>query len=155
MSLAKPPRARNVAAMKRALLLLVALATTALAAPTKKPAPAAPSAPAAEKPKIEGIEVARAGGGYLGVALANGGFAIAFYDAERKPIAANVSTAFLRWPVTYKNSDEHVTLQLSSDGRTLFSPFNVRPPHTFRLFVSLFVDGKTDAVEAYTVQFHD
>jgi len=115
-------------------------------APAKKPEPA----PAA---KVEGMEVARSSKGFLGVALVGGCFRITFYDANRKPVAADVTSASLRWTVKYQPKPERTLLVPAGDGRSLASPFVVRPPLAFRLNISLFVEGREEPSEIYQIDF--
>ena len=118
----------------RLLSLVVVLSPVALAAPVAVPAPVAK---VAEPPKIEGMEVARAGGGFLGVAIVGGTFKISFYDAKRKPAQADVARALLRWDPKYKQGSERVVLTLAADGKSLASAKTIRPPYAFRLFITL------------------
>ena len=112
---------------------------------------------APEAAKIEGVEVARAGGGFLGVAIVGGTFKITFYDAKKKPINADVARAALRWDPKYKVGVERVVLNRTEDGKALASPRNIRPPYLFKLFVTLLKSAEgegEDAVgETYVVDF--
>lgn len=91
----------------------------------------------AEAPKIDGMEVARAGGGFLGVQIVGATFKISFYDAQKKPVAPDVARAALRWDPKYKVGKESVVLNLSEDQKSLSSPRNIRPPYQFKLFITL------------------
>lgn len=135
------------------------------AAPTTKPAdkdkstPKAPAkaAPKKEEPmgKIEGIEIKR-GSGYLGIALVAGSFKLSFYDAKKKPVDADVPRAALRWPVAYRELDERTVLNRSGDGKSLTSPKVVKPPHNFKLFITLLPGEGTpeeSGSETYVVDF--
>ena len=132
------------------LLLVVISAASGWAAPA--PAPAVPAAPL---PKIEGVEVPRNGGGYLGVTIVDGTFRISFYDARKRPVPADVSRALLRWDPKYKQGQERVILNASADGRTLGSARAIRPPYLFRLFITLLKDagGSDEAGEGYVIDF--
>lgn len=103
--------------------------------------------------KIEGLEIARPAGGYLGLNLVGGRFVLSFYDAEKKPAKADVLRASLRWPVRYQPSDERLVLNLAGDGKSLTAAKVIRPPHRFRLYIALFVEGGEDPVETYNVEF--
>ncbi len=103
--------------------------------------------------KIEGLEIARPAGGFLGLNLVNGRFVLSFYDAEKKRMKADVVRASLRWPVRYQPSDERVVLNLAGDGTSLTSGKVIRPPHNFRVYIALFVEGNDDPVETYNVEF--
>ncbi len=122
-----------------------------------KPAPAKKDAKKTEpEPKIDGLAVARGAAGYLGVKVVDGNFRISFYGADKKPKSVDVSRAALRWPVQYQKADEHVVLQPSDDGKTLTSAKLVRPPFTFKLYITLLKDGapgEDPAAENYVVDF--
>ncbi len=110
----------------------------------------------APEPKIEGIAIPRGDGGFLGVALAGTNFKITFYDKQKKPVAADVHRALLRWDPKYKVGQERTVLNLTADGRALTSPKPVRPPHNFRLFITLLQkaeDGEDKAGETFSIQF--
>lgn len=126
----------------RLVSLLVLVTAAALAAPADPATKVQPAAAKAEElPKIEGMEVARAGGGFLGVAITGGTFKISFYDAKRKPAQADVSRALLRWDPKYKQGSERVVLTLSGDGKALASAKTIRPPYAFKLFITLLKDA--------------
>ena len=110
----------------------------------KKPAP---------EPKIPGMTVARAKSGFLGILVEDGKFKISFYDAKKKSAPVDVARATARWPVHYKVFDERAVLNPNADGTALTSPTFVRPPYVFKLYLSLFVEGSTDAVESYVIDF--
>ena len=131
---------------------LVLVLATSWGAPAAAPGR---TVPAAAAPKIEGVEVARSDGGHLGVTIAEGTFRISFYDAQKRPVAADVSRALLRWDPKYKQGQERVILNLSADGRTLGSPRAIRPPYQFRLFITLLKDagGSDEAGEGYVIDF--
>lgn len=129
----------------------VVRAALAEAAPVKKSAAAVKKGEttAAEPAKIEGMEVARKGGGYLGVAIVGGTFKITFYDAKKKAVAADVARAALRWDPKYKVGSERVVLNRTEDGKALVSPRSIRPPYLFKLYITLIKDaGEGDAAEA-------
>lgn len=103
---------------------------------------------AAEPAKIEGIEVARGAAGFLGVAMVGNTFKITFYDAKKKPISADVARAVLRWDPKYKVGSERVVLNRTEDGKALASSRNIRPPHVFKLYITLIKDaGEGEAAE--------
>lgn len=142
-------------------------------APSKAPAkPAAapstaktPAKPAASKstttkkkvePKIEGMTVSRGDHGYLGVAVKGGVFVVSFYDKDKKPVAVDVSGAALRWPVHYQPNDERTYLTPSSEGKALTSDRVVKPPYSFKLYITLLKasdDGQQTPVETYIIDF--
>jgi hypothetical protein len=120
----------------------------AAAAPAAKPA-AAEKAGAANV--VEGVEIARPGGGFLGLELTNSRFVLSFYDAQKAKVAPDVTRAILRWPVQYQPQEERTMLTSGSDGTSLTSPKTVRPPHNFKVFISLFPEGSETALETYSV----
>lgn len=116
----------------------------------------AANAPTTEKdgpPPIEGVEIARPTGAFLGLNIVNGRFVLTFYNADREKTAPDVVRASLRWPVKYQPSDERVVLNPSGDGVSLTSGKVIRPPHNFRVYIALFVEGNDDPVETHSVQF--
>ncbi|MBL9201829.1 MAG: hypothetical protein JNL39_15065 [Opitutaceae bacterium] len=120
----------------------VVRAALAEAAPAKKGDAAKKGEGKAPEPaKIEGMEVARRGGGYLGVAMVGGTFKISFYDAKKKPVTADVARAVLRWDPKYKVGSERVVLNRTEDGKALASPRNIRPPYLFKLYITLLKDA--------------
>ena len=111
-----------------------------------------PAAPAPE-PQIPGITIARAKGGFLGILVENGNFKLSFYDAKKKPAPVDVARATARWPVKYRLGDERTVLNPNGDGTALTSGTFVRPPLVFKLYLSLFVEGRDDAAESYVIDF--
>jgi len=103
-------------------------------------------APAPPAPKMEGTIIARGERGFIGVQMLGATFRINFYDAKKKPVAPDVARAVLRWDPKYKVGKERVVLNLTSDGKALASPRNIRPPHQFKLFITLLKEA-TEAEE--------
>lgn len=130
--------------------------------PSEKSPPKAseknPAKPAAKKEepmgKIEGLEIKR-GSGYLGLQLVSGTFKLSFYDAKKKSVEADVGRAVLRWPVAYRELDERTVLNRSADGKSLTSPKIVKPPHNFKLFITLLPaeTGEEAGSETFVVDF--
>jgi hypothetical protein len=142
--------------MKTLLALLCSLVVVA-SMHAQTPAPPTPAYPAKsetkktepakkEPAKIEGIVVARGEKGFLGVQMVNGTFRIAFYDVKKKPVEVDVTRAVLRWDPKYKVGQDRVVLNRSDDGKALVSPRNIRPPHQFKLFITLLKEA-TDTEE--------
>jgi hypothetical protein len=136
--------------------------TTGKTDTTSKPKSKAPAAKkdAKKKPeaprKIEGLEIPRKGAGFLGIKIEGGNFVLSFYDKDKKPVAADVSRAVLRWPVHYQPNDERTQLEPTSDGKTFTSAKVVRPPFTFKLYLTLLKDAAPNepvATEEYIVDF--
>lgn len=149
-----------------ALLGLTAGGRAQTAAPadtTKSPANAPAAATPAKKDdgkkkeakigKIEGMEVARPEG-FIGVQVVNGVFRIRSYDAKKNPVKSDFAKVALRWNVQYQKAPER-TLLLPSGGVGEFSSEKiVKPPHSFKLFITLIKGEGDDApVENYQVDF--
>lgn len=111
-------------------------------------APAAPKAPADDDKvgTIAGLEIARKQGGYIGVEIVGGNFKITFYNEKKKPVAADRSSAVLRWPVHYQPNNEHTELLPTSDPAVLSNAYPVRAPYVFhKLHIVLMNEGGADA----------
>ena len=160
------------------LLLGLAMITGVGLAETTKPAepvkPAAPVEPAKvaepakpanttkpgvkkEEPmgKIEGTELTRPNGLYLGLALVDGKFKLTFYDKKKKPSTVDVARGLVRWANIHGPGDNRAVL--NSDGaHSLIAPQFVRPPYVFKVYLTLMKgDGdKAEVVESYVVDFH-
>lgn len=106
-----------------------------------------------EMGKIEGMEIPR-GTGFLGVQILNGVFKITVYNAKKKPTAADFTRIALRWQPANQKSPER-TLLLPAGGIGAFSSEKiVKPPHRFRLFITLIKgDGDDAPVENLTLEF--
>lgn len=121
-------------------------------------APAKPDATAEEpEPVIPGMTIERkTGDGLLGIEIADNNFKLTFYGKDKKPVQADRPRALLRWPVTYKSVDERVILSRGGNGTFLTSPRIIRPPHHFRLYITLLGNEgeaeETDPV-TYVVNF--
>lgn len=136
-------------------------------APAAKSVPPAKSAPAAKAPaaktvkkeepppKIEGITIPR-GKNFLGIQIVNGTFKLSFYDEKKKPIPADVPRAVLRWDPKYKVGKERLLLSPGEDGKSLTSPKNIRPPHNFKLYITLLKEAseaEDPAGETFVIDF--
>lgn len=145
--------------MKTFVLFLALLLPVFLPAQMTARAGGAKKTVSEQKPEAEatvpGVTIPRAKGGYLGLALEGGGFKLSFYDAQKKPLAADVPRATARWKVLYQKTPERVILQPTADGLALSNPKNVRPPHNFTVFLVLLDGPGEDAqtVESYQVEF--
>jgi hypothetical protein len=109
-----------------------------------------------EMGKTEGMEIARAGGGFLGVRVVDGLWRVTFYNAKRKPTPPDVARIALRWDAKYKVGEERVVLNPGPDANSMTHPKVVRPPLTFKLFITLLAsspDGTDAASENYTIDF--
>jgi len=134
--------------MKFIALLACLLFAASLSAAPSRPAKTTPSAKDAktdkadkskeEEPKIPGTTIPRAKGGYLGLTIEDGQFKLAFYDEKKKAVDADADQAVMRWLVKYQKSDERTSLTRTSDGKALGGGKNVRQPHAFKVFITLF-----------------
>ncbi|ACB74989.1 hypothetical protein [Opitutus terrae] len=131
------------------ILTVVLMSTGALAAAAPAGKPAADKT--AEEPQIAGVEIPRPNGAFLGLEIVRNNFVLSFYDANKEKVAPDVARATMRWPVKYQPTDERTVLNPGGDGTSLTSPKVVRPPHNFRVFIALFVEGNDSAVETYSV----
>jgi hypothetical protein len=130
-------------------------AAKAPAAPGRAGAKAAPDMPKKqEEPKIDGITIPRANGTFLGLQVVNGNFVLTFYDKEKKQAAVDADRATVRWPVKYQPADERTVLNPGTPN-TLTSAKLVRPPLNFRVYLALFRDGATDALESFVVEYSE
>ena len=122
------------------------LPKTAGEAAAAKKAEAAKKADAAKKeePKIEGVVVSRGEKGFMGVEIVGGAFKITFYDAKKKKIAPDVARAALRWDAKYKVGQERLVLNPGADGTSLSNPKTIRPPYSFKLFITLLKEASSD-----------
>jgi hypothetical protein len=133
---------------------LLALAVVLAGAPAGLAARPTPTPTEEPEGTISGIAIARASGGWLGVEVRDHTFRLTFYDAKKKPVAADVSSAVLRWPVRYQPNDERTQLLPTEDPSVLASTYWVKGPLTFKLHVTLLSDGKTDTPpESYVIDF--
>lgn len=157
----------------KSLLAVICLmtGTTALIADTKPPATATPGNPAAivapgkpgakakveakkeEEPKIPGTIITRANGTFLGLEVVGGNFKLSFYDAKKKPMAADVTRASARWPNPRSPGDNRTVLNPS--GGALVGNKPVIAPYNFTVFITLLQgDGdEAKAVETLSVPF--
>jgi len=138
----------------KSLLMAASIGMIVPLAAQTAPKPAKPAVPPAdestETPKIEGIEIARKDGTFLGLTVSGPRFVLAFYDAKKKPVTADVARAVARWNPVNKTGDERSVLNPGDEGKTLVSLPNVRPPFAFKVTIIL-VDEKGDSVESFIV----
>ena len=92
-------------------------------------------AAAAEEPTVTGVEVARANGGFLGLAIEGNAFVLRFYDKEKAEVKPDAIRATVRWNSPQKAGQQRSVL--AADGAVLRSPPVVRPPLSFIAFVTL------------------
>ncbi len=121
-----------------------------------KAATKAPAKPEEKPGKIDGMEIPRGAKGFLGIEVKDGMFKLSFYDAKKKPVAADMDRAALRWDAKYKVGEERLVLTPGPDGKALTAGKNIRPPYNFKLFITLIREAKDgqDAVnESHVIDF--
>lgn len=117
-----------------------------------KPAPT-PAAPVEEpETQLPGSVIARPNGGFLSLSVEGGRFKLGFYDAKKKPVAADAVRAITRWDPVTKAGEERSILNLAEGGQALTGNVVVRPPYVFKVFVTL-IGSDDKAIESYTVDF--
>lgn len=145
-----------------ATCLVLLVAVPFMQAQAAKPAAPGKAAPAGKKATeeeemgtIEGTELKRANGHFLGLTLQDGKFKLTFYDEKKKPEKVDVTRATARWPDKHGSGDNRTILNPAGDGTYLLGTLFVRGPHSFKLFLTL-LQGEGDearSVENYTVDF--
>ena len=145
-----PPATPNASAKPAA----PATPSAGKADPNKPAAPADAKKDAKKKEdeigKIDGMEIAR-GSGFLGLQIVDGAFKLSFYDAKKKPVAPDVASVSFRWSVPYQKQPERTLL--SPSGKALVSDKTVKPPYSFKLFVTMFKTEGEENPESFTVDF--
>jgi hypothetical protein len=107
-------------------------------------------------PKIEGVQIPRPDGRILAIRVVDGVFRLSFYDAKKKPMAPDIAKAALRWNNKNKLGDERTLLTPGGDDHSLTSSKIIRPPLSFKLYISLLTDsgsGEDVAAESYVIDF--
>ena len=103
--------------------------------------------------KIEGMTLAR-GPGFIGVQIVNGVFKLTVYNAKKKPVAADFTRVVLRWNVPSQKLPERTQLLPGGGLGAFTSEKIVRPPHSFRLSITLFNgDADTAPSENFSLDF--
>ena len=140
------------------LLCIVAAAVAAVSGAEAPPEKAAgPDAKAAAKKKTfelpkEGKNIPREKGGWINVQTSGAQMIIKFFDAEKKPVAADVARATARFRYPAKSDQERTVL--NREGEALVSPGNVRPPHNFFIILTL-LHGADDSDSAQSVEVYN
>jgi hypothetical protein len=134
--------------MRRILLLALAGLAPVILCGADKPTPN----PDEQEGTISGMPIQR-GQGWIGIELDDNTFKMTFYNAKKKPVAADASSAVLWWPVHYQPNPERTELVPTGDPAVLASSYSVKPPHTFILHITLLFTGKPDTTESYVVNF--
>ena len=128
-------------------------------APAKPGKPAKPQpapAPAVETPEeiqLPGVVQPRPSGGFISVEVVDGKFKVSFYDAKKKQVLLDVARAAARWKTNKKLGEDHTVLSPGGDGKTLIGVGFVRPPFTFKLFLTLLKEDGT-AAESYIIDMN-
>ena len=122
------------------------------AAPVKADSPK-PTAPAEADGTITGTVIPRPNGNFLGLEIIDNNFRLSTYNKHKKPEKGDFTQAVLHWSVHYQPNEERTLLTPSDDGLFLTSEKPIRAPHSFKLFIALFVAGKEDPVESYVIDF--
>jgi len=114
--------------------------------------PLAHAAESAVEPQLPevGLNIARTQGGWINLVVENNRLVATFFNAERKPVPPDVARIAAR--IVYPaREDRHVVL--NPEGDALVSPPKVRPPHVFRVFLRLLVEGENETPETYSVLY--
>ena len=109
----------------------------------------------APPPKIEGMEIPR-GSGFMGLEIVDGNFKLTFYDAKKKPVPPDVTSAAFRWDTKSKSGPERALLTPGGGPNSLSSPKTIRPPYIFRLYITLLKDsagGEAAGGESFGIDF--
>lgn len=132
----------------RLILFLIFTVTAFAMNPVGKPA-AKP-----ELPKT-GVNLARSSGGWLNVRVEDHRFFVNFYDTDKKPVAPNTSGGLIRFVYVVKAPSHQWRVALNpSDGKLgLVSPQRVKPPHVFRVYMTLYREGSEEELENYAFQY--
>jgi hypothetical protein len=149
------------AAFAKSLLLIASfgLVVPIFAKPPAKPVPAKQE----ETAKAEGDEadivipgtvVTRKDGSFISITVENNCFKMAFYNAKKKQVPADVARANVHWNPKNKKNEERRVLNASGDGLTLISTPPVQAPHAFKIYCNL-LNENGDAVESFNTDFHD
>ncbi|MBC8010030.1 MAG: hypothetical protein H7067_08030 [Burkholderiales bacterium] len=117
--------------MRSSLPLLAAV--LAFAPLVLRAADAAPAVAAEEIAKIEGIEIARSGGGFLGIKTEGVVLKVTFYDEKKKPVAADAVRIAARW----QDSRQRRTVLLPATPETLVSPSVISRPFNYIIYLVL------------------
>lgn len=148
------------AAFLKSLLVVTSLGLVApmFAKPPAKPAsattkqeePAKAEGEEAE-PTIPGTVLARKNGGYLSLTIEGNVLKLAFFDAKKKQVDADVARASAWWNPKNKKGTDRFVLNPSGDGKTLVSP-PIQPPYNFILHLTL-LNEADEAVESFNQPF--
>lgn len=139
------------AAVLKSLLMAASIGTVVPlgAQSPAKPSPK-PAAPAEEPAKVQGLEVARANGAYLGVSVEGVRLVVRFYDKDKKPAAPDAARGAARWNPVNKAGEVRSPLNPGTDGFSLASNPVVKPPLVFKVYLTL-LDAGDKEIESLVV----
>lgn len=103
--------------------------------------------PDGEEIKIEGLEIPRKDGTFLGLTVEGARMVLKFYDKDKKPVPVNVARVAARWNPINKVGEERSVLNPNQENTELVSTPVVRPPLVFKVYLTL-LDGQGTAVES-------
>lgn len=130
--------------MKSNILTWIAVAVVALVATVSlRAADPNPTLPET------GVNIARAAGGWLNVEATGNRLVVKLFDARKRP--APVEGLYASARVAYPAREDRRVI-LNPDGDTLVSPPSIKPPLVFRIHLSLFVTGSSEA-ESFVLQY--
>ena len=133
------------------LLGLVSPGSFAQSQPTPSPKTAEGAVAAEEEiGKIEGIEVARPGGGFLGLLVEGVTVKITFYDDKKKPVVADAVRISARWHDTKPRK----AVLLPSTPETLVSPGVFPRRHTYIVFFTL-IGPDDQVIESFSKRLNE
>ena len=122
------------------------------AKPKPDAAPATPAEEAEAEPQLPGSVIARPDGGFLSLTVDGIHFKLSFYDAKKKPVAADAIRAIARWDPVNKAGQERSVLNPTDDGQALRGNVAVRPPFVFKVYLTL-IGADDKAMESHVVNF--
>lgn len=128
-------------------LLLCAMLGVLRADPAPKPPEPPPELPTG------GVNLARAVGGWINVEVTGHRFVLSFFDAGKRPVAADRSGGIVRYIYTSKEDKAPAPLARSEDGQTLVSPARIRPPHVFHVHIVLRGERSGEPDESYNIRY--
>jgi hypothetical protein len=103
-----------------------------------------------KEPQLPGMVIPRARGGFLAVEVSGGNFKVTFYDAKKLLTEVDAARAGVRWRAVGIINERHGVLLPSSDNKALIGNVFVKPPFTFKLYLTLLAENNT-ALENYVV----
>ena len=114
--------------------------------------PAAEPATSEELPPLDGVVVKRGDGTLLQVKIEGVRVVLRFFDEKHAPIKPDVDGAWIRAVSSVRRPERRV-LAPSDDGMSLTHGIPLRPPHVFKLYITLTRGGEESGVESHTVDY--